>query len=228
MDRNSKAVLYHQLADSEIAPASTTKIVTALVTLENFSLDQVITITRSYPNGQNLGLEPGEKLTVEQLLYALLVQSANDAAEVLAENFIGGRTSFITAMNAKVAGLGLTHTRFTNPTGLDEPGHYSSASDLARLADAAMQNPQFAKIVATENAVIASHVVTNVNELLGKVPGVLGIKTGFTDAAGQSLVTLVDRGHPVIIVVLKSQDRFADTQKLIPWIYSNFSWITSQ
>ena len=224
LDRDTGVVLYHQQADDQVAPASTTKIMTALVALENFSLDQVITITNSYPNGQTLGLKPGEKLTVEQLLYALLVQSANDTAEVLAENFAGGREVFIAAMNAKAADLGLSHTHFTNPTGLDEVGHYSSASDLARLADYAMKDPEFARIVGTENAVISSRVVTNVNELLGKVPGVLGIKTGYTDAAGQSLVTLVDQGRPVIIVVLGSTDRFVDTEKIIDWTYANFTW----
>lgn len=224
MDRDTGVVLYHQQADDQVAPASTTKIATALVVLEHFPLTQEITVTRSYPNGQTLQFQPGEKLTVEQLLYALLVYSANDAAEIFAENFTGGRDAFISTLNSQAAVLGLYHTHFANPTGLDEAGHYSSASDLARLADAAMDNAEFARVVATENAVIASRVVTNVNELLVKVPGVLGIKTGYTDAAGQSLVTLVNQGHPVIVVILGSTDRFTDTEKLITWVYSNFTW----
>ena len=198
---------------------------TALVVLDNFSLDQTITVIRSYPIGQNVGFKPGETLTVEQLLYALLVQSGNDAAEILAENLPAGRQVFIDLMNAKAAQLNLAHTRFANPTGVDESGHYSSAADLARLAGAALKNPEFARIVSTENTIVATHVLTNVNQLLGKIPGVLGVKTGFTDGAGQSLVTLINRdNHPVIMVVLGSLDRFGDSEKLITWVYSNYHW----
>lgn len=225
LDRDSKQVMYQLSADDSVPPASTTKIMTALVALDSFPLNQEITVDKSYSDGQVIGFLPGEKLTVEQLLYALLVQSGNDAAEILAENYAGGRPGFIAAMNSKAADLHLTHTVFTNPTGLDEAGHYSSAADLARLADVSMDNAEFARIVGTENAVLpGNHVLTNLNQLLGKVPGVLGIKTGFTDNAGQALVTLVDRGRPIIIVVLKSSDRFSDTQKLIDWTYSNFTF----
>ncbi len=227
IDRNSKIVLYQKNADQQVFPASTTKMMTALVVLDNFPLDRTITVTQSYPIGQHVGFKPGETLTVEQLLYALLVQSGNDAAEILAENFPGGRPTFINAMNKKAVELSLIHTQFTNPTGIDESGHYSSAVDLARLAIAALKNPEFARIVSTENTIVATHVLTNVNQLLGKIPGVLGVKTGFTDGAGQSLVTLVNRdGHPVIMVVLGSLDRFGDSEKLINWVYSNFNWST--
>lgn len=225
MDRNSRIVLYQKLADQEVFPASTTKMLTALVVLDHFHLQDQIIVTRSYPIGQNLKLVPGETLTVEQLLYAMLVQSANDAAEVFAENYLGGRPAFIEAMNQKAIDLHLSNSHFQNPTGIDEPDHYSTASDLVRLADVALRNSEFAKIVATENAVVSSHVVTNVNQLLGKIPGVMGVKTGFTEGAGQSLVTLVDRNsHPVLISVLGSQDRFADSTALIDWIYTNFTW----
>ncbi len=225
IDQASQTVLLQKSADQSVFPASTTKMMTALVVLDNFLLDQAITVTRSYPIGQYVGFKPGETLTVEQLLYALLVQSGNDAAEILAEKFSGGRSVFISAMNANAASLNLAHTRFANPTGIDEPGHFSSAADLARLAGFALKNPEFARIVSTENTIVSNHVLANVNELLGKVPGVLGVKTGFTDGAGQSLVTLVSRDdHPVIMVVLGSLDRFGDSEKLITWIYSNFKW----
>ncbi|MBI2008224.1 D-alanyl-D-alanine carboxypeptidase [Candidatus Amesbacteria bacterium] len=225
LDRDTKQIMYQQLADDPVPPASTTKIMTALVALDTFPLNQQITVDKSYSDGQVIGFQPGEILTVEQLLYALLVQSGNDAAEILAENFPGGHPAFISAMNAKASDLHLSHTAYTNPTGLDEAGHYSSAVDLARLADVAMDNPEFARIVGTENAVLpGNHVLTNLNQLLGKVPGVLGIKTGFTDNAGQALVTLVNRGHPIIIVILKSTDRFTDTRKLIDWSYQNFTF----
>lgn len=226
LDRDSKSVLYQRSADLSVPPASTTKMMTALIILDNFSLDQKITVTKAYPDGQTIGFQPGEQLTIEQLLYALLVQSGNDAAEILAENYPGGRVGFVAAMNQKATDLRLTHTHFQNPTGLDEDNHFSSASDLARLADMALNKSEFAKIVSTENAVIAgSHVLTNLNQLLGKVPGVLGVKTGFTGNAGQALVTYVNQGHPVIMVVLKSTDRFADTESLITWVYSNFTWL---
>ena len=225
MDRNSRIVLYQKQADQKIFPASTTKMMTALVVLDNFDLQKKILVTRSYPIGQNLELKPGEILTVEQLMYAMLVQSANDAAEILAENLPGGRQAFIDAMNTKAVLIHLTNTHFTNPTGVDEDDHYSTASDLARLADVALKNPEFSRIVATENAVIATHVVTNVNQLLGKIQGVIGVKTGYTEGAGQSLVTLVDReSHQVLISLLGSEDRFGDTEKIIDWIYTNFKW----
>ena len=225
LDRNSRMVLYQKSADQKIYPASTTKMLSALVVLDNFDLQKQIIVTKSYPIGQNLNLKPGEILSVEQLLYAMLIESANDAAEILAENFTGGRPAFIDAMNQKAIQIHLDNSHFKNPTGIDEDGHYTTASDLTRLADFALNNPEFSKIVATENAVIASHVVTNVNQLLGKVQGVLGVKTGFTDGAGQSLVTYINRGnHPVLIALLGSTDRFGDTEKLIDWVYKNYTW----
>lgn len=239
MDVASRQPLFTKDADARIYPASTTKMMTALVAVDHYPLDQIITITRRYPEGQDIGLAPGEQISVEQLLYALLVQSANDAAEVLAENYCApvaapdaplcGRASFISAMNSKAYSMHLYHTHFKNPSGLDEEGHYSTAADLSRLALAVMDNPYLAHIVGTENAVItssdysSSHILSNVNELVGKIPGVLGVKTGFTDLAGQSLVTLVDQyDRPLLITVLGSSDRFADTQNLIEWAYSNF------
>lgn len=225
MDRASKSVLLSQNADQQIFPASTTKMMTALVALDHYQLADTVTVTQEYKIGQYVGFKPGETLTVEQLLYALLVQSGNDAAEILAEGYSGGRSAFISAMNAKAGAIHLTNTQFSNPTGIDEAGHHSTAADLARLADVALRQPTFAKIVATENAVISTHVLTNVNQLLGKIPGVLGVKTGFTEGAGQALVTLVERNdHPVILAVLESKDRFADSAALIDWVYANFRW----
>lgn len=230
MDESSKTVLLQIDALAQVYPASTTKMMTALVALDAYPLDRIITVTTAYPDGQNIGLVPGETITVEQLLYATLIQSANDAAEVLAENFVGGRSAFVSAMNAKAKALHLDGTHFLNPTGLDEEGHYSSAVDLVRLADFALNNPEFAKIVATENSVITTnlpkaHVLANVNQLLGKLAGVKGVKSGQTDKSGQSLVTLVDRNnHPVLLAVLGSTDRFADTKLLIDWVFANFRW----
>ncbi len=231
MDLNSSEVLYSKSADEQVAPASTTKMMTALVVNRHFSLDDQLTVGKKYPEGSNISLTPGEELTVDSLLYALLVQSANDSAEVLAENFcikdsLCGRDVFVNEMNNLARSMGLKHTNFKNPTGLDEEGHYSSAADLARIAMTLLKDPTLAAIVSTENAIVTTtdyqnpRLVTNVNELLGKVPGVLGVKTGFTDLAGQSLVTLVDRdGRKILISLLGSQARFADTKFLIDWIY---------
>lgn len=231
MDRNSDMVLYAKNADDSIYPASTTKMMTAIVVYEKYPLDQVITVRTAYPEGENIFLRPGEKVTVENLLYALLVQSANDSAEVLADAYLGGKQAFIQAMNDKAKEVHLDHTHFLNPTGLDEEGHYSTAADLARLADYLLTSPYLARIVATENAVIATadnssfRTLSNINRLLGKVNGVLGVKTGFTDKAGESLVTLINRdGHAVIISLLGSTDRFGDTKALIDWVYSSFTW----
>src|SRR3989344_5492786 len=231
MDRESKTVLWEKGSKDTIFPASTTKMMTALVALDAYELDRQIEVTREYPLGQYVGFKQGDRLTVDQLLYALLIQSGNDAAEILAENYSGGRPAFIAAMNQKAQDLKLFKTHFVNPSGLDEYGQQSSAVDLARLADAAMQKHEFAKIVAMENAVITTegrdqYIVKNVNELLGKVPGVLGVKTGYTVGAGQSLVTLVNRdSHEVILSVLGSDDRFSDTKTLIDWVYENFTWV---
>ncbi len=235
IDPDSQTVLYQHNADERLYPASTTKMLTALVANESFPHDQKITVTVSYPEGQDAGFMPGEVVDVENLLYALLVNSANDAAEIFAENFPGGRPAFVEAMNQKVISLGLQNTYFKNPTGLDEDGHFSSAADLARIAQELIRHPYLSKIVSTEAAVINTvdrtiyHPVTNINELLGHVEGVVGIKTGFTDLAGQSLVTLVDRNHHrVLVVLLGSTDRFADTKSLIDWSYSNFDWETEK
>jgi D-alanyl-D-alanine carboxypeptidase (penicillin-binding protein 5/6) len=231
LDRKSKTVLYQKKADEQIYPASTTKMMTAIVAYEHLPLDATITVAHSYPEGVDIELQPGETLHVSDLLYAILVPSANDAAEVLAEGFPGGRAAFVQEMNNTAAKLNLKNTHFLNPTGLDETGHYSSASDLARIADHLLSSEYLAKIVSTQNAVVSSsdlttyHSLSNVNELLGRVSGVVGIKTGFTDLAGESLVTLVNRdGHEVIISLLGSTARFSDTEKIIDWIFSSFTW----
>lgn len=233
-DRNSKMVLYAKAADDHIYPASTTKMLTAIVARNHYPPDTEITVTVAYPEGQDIGLMPGERVSIDNLLYALLVLSANDAAEVLAENYTGGRTAFIAEMNDQAKKLNLRNSNFLNPSGLDQMGHYSSASDLARLADSLMSDDYLRRIVSAENAVVAStngqiiHPIANVNQLLGKIPGVLGVKTGWTDLAGESLVTLINRdGHEVIISLMGSGDRFTDTQTLIDWVYSSFSWPTN-
>lgn len=231
VDLNSGVPLYEKNPDAPMFPASTTKIITALVSLDYYPLDMVLTVGRIKVDGQKMGLVEGEKIKVEDLLYGLLVYSANDAAEVLAQNFPGGRDLFVAAMNLKAKQLHLEKTHFTNPTGLDEEGHVSTAKDLVRVSISAMKNPTFAKMVGTKQKEVTDisgkikHKLTNINQLLGKVDGVLGVKTGWTENARENLVTYIEKdGKKVMIVLLGSQDRFGETQELIDWIFENYKW----
>jgi len=233
VDLDSQITLYEKDPDKLLLPASTTKIVSALVVMNYYKDDQVLTVKNIKVEGQKMGLILGEEIKVKDLLYGLLVYSANDAAETLAQNFNGGRDAFILAMNEKAKELRLDNSNFTNPTGLDTDGDHivSTARDLVKISSYAMQNPEFAEIVKTEKITVTStdgkiiHRLTNVNELLGKVPGVLGIKTGWTENARENLVTYLERdNHKVMMVVLGSQDRFGETKELINWIFANYSW----
>src|SRR3989344_5109713 len=230
-DVDSGVYLYKRNEEELFAPASTTKILTALVALDRYKLDDVVTVKTLVNAGATMKLVPGERMTVENLLYGTLIQSGNDAAYVLAENYPGGVEAFVSAMNLKAASLHLVHSHFVNPVGYDDPDHKMTPTDLAILASYALTNATIAKIVAIPQITISDvthtyfHPLTNVNQLLGKVPGVGGIKTGWTEEAGENLVTLVERGgHKVIFVVLHSKDRFGETAKLIDWVFGNFSW----
>jgi D-alanyl-D-alanine carboxypeptidase (penicillin-binding protein 5/6) len=231
VDLDSGISLYEKDPDKPLLPASTTKIMTALVAMENYSEDQVLGVSDEKVEGQKMGLKKGEQITVRDLLYGLLVYSANDAAEVLAKSFEGGRNAFIEAMNQKAKELSLNNTKFSNPSGLDGNGHFTTARDLIRISEVAMEDPKFAEIVGTKTQVVRSidgkiaHYLTNINELLGKIPGVLGVKTGWTENARENLVTYINRDdHRIMIAVLGSQDRFGETKELIDWIYSSYSW----
>ncbi len=231
LDADSGVALFEKNSESPVLPASTTKIITALVALDAYPLEEVLTVGKVSVEGQKMRLIKGEKITVENLLYGLLVYSANHAAEVLAENFPGGREAFINAMNEKAKELHLENTKFYNPTGLDGNGHVTTAKDLLRISKVAMQNPVFAQIVSTKEKTVKSederitHYLTNINELLGKVPGVMGIKTGWTENARENLVTYVERdNHKIYLAVLGSQDRFGETKELIDWIFTHYTW----
>ncbi len=233
VDLTSGVTLFEKDADKALLPASTTKIVTALVAMDAFNKDDVIEIGNIAIEGQKMGLKKGEKIKVSDLLYGLLVYSANDAAEALAQNYSGGKDGFVLAMNNFAQRLHLENTNFTNPSGLDGGGNHivSTARDLIRVSSYAMKNSEFAKIVGTKEITVKSidgkvaHRLVNLNELLGKVPGVLGIKTGWTESARENLITYIERdGHKIMIAVLGSQDRFGETKELITWIFANYSW----
>jgi len=231
VDVDSGVVMYEKDAGKPLLPASTTKIVTALTAVDNYDLDEVITIADPSIPGQKMGLVPGEQMTVRDLIRGMLIYSANDAAEVLADQYPDGREAFIERMNEKAQRLAMFDSFFVNPSGLEDIGHVSTAKDLTRAALIALQNPFLADIVQTKRTVVQSvdgkfvHDLENTNELLGEVDGVLGVKTGWTENARENLVTYIDRNnHKIIIGLLGSQDRFGETKELINWIFANYDW----
>jgi D-alanyl-D-alanine carboxypeptidase (penicillin-binding protein 5/6) len=232
VDINSGVSLYEKNPDAPLLPASTTKIITALVALDSYLLDDILTVGKNVRiDGQKMGLISGEQMKMEDLLYGLLVFSANDAAQTIAQNYPGGYTAFIEAMNRKAKELSMMNSHFENPVGLDGNGQQSTARDLVRASEVAMRDPEFSKIVGTTQVTIKditgkhSFRLRNINELLGKEPGVLGVKTGWTENARENLVTYIERDdHRIMIAVLGSQDRFGETKELIDWIYKNYTW----
>jgi len=231
IDLTSGVALYEKDPDKLLLPASTTKIVTALVAMDYYTPGEILTVPNIKSEGQRMRLIFGEKLSVDSLLKGLLISSANDAAEVLASEFPGGREAFISAMNTKARQLNLNNTEFKNPSGLEAVGHVSTARDLIRVSEIAMENPYFAEIVGTKETKVVSidgkfeHKLTNINELLGKVDGVAGVKTGWTENARENLVTYIERdGRKIMIALLGSQDRFGETKELIEWIFGNYEW----
>lgn len=231
IDTASHAVIYQKEPDYPLSPASTTKLLTALVVLDNYQPQEKVKVSNPVRIGQTIGLKKDEVMTIENLLYGLLVQSGNDAAFALADNYKGGRQSFVKAMNDKAKALHLEKSHFTNPAGIDEDEHFSTSHDLAILASEAIKNPLIKKIVKTQEIIISDvsqnhkHYLKNINLLLGKVEGLKGIKTGWTDNAGECLITLVERENKeIIIVILGSADRFTETTKLIDWVFANFVW----
>jgi len=231
VDVDSGVSLFEKKPDEKLLPASTAKIITAMVAMDSFAIDDVVTVGKINVVGQKMGLIEGERITVADLISGLLIYSANDAAEALASHYPGGRDEFIRKMNEKGKELHLENSNYTNPAGLDVSDINTTARDLARESMVAMKIPFFREVVGTKEKTVTSldgvykHKLVNVNELVGEIPGVLGIKTGWTENAKENLVTYVDRdGRKVIFVVLKSDDRFGETINLIDWVFSNYEW----
>lgn len=231
-DVNLGKVLYSKNTHVRLSPASTTKIMTALVGLEKFKSGDVLIVPQeAIVGGSTMGLYPGENMTFRSLLYGMMLNSGNDAAYTIALNYPGGLNGFVGRMNEKARELGLFDTHFQNPAGFDGDNHYSSAHDLAILAKEAIKDSTLSRIVSTkETQVLAfdkskQHELKNLNKLLDE-PGVLGVKTGFTEKAGENLVGLVERnGHKILTVVLNSSDRFLESKNLMDWVYANFEWV---
>jgi D-alanyl-D-alanine carboxypeptidase (penicillin-binding protein 5/6) len=228
MDANSGRVLYSKNADQRKYIASTTKIMTAIVTLEKGNIDDVVTISKraASVNGSSINLREGEKLKLKELLYGLMLNSGNDAAMAIAEHIGGDVETFVDMMNEKAKELNLLNTSFKTPHGLDRDGHYSTANELAQLARYALLNPEFAKICKTVSATITGRSLYNTNEMLGFYPGADGVKTGYTGQAGRCLVCSVTRdGWKLISVVLGCPTRNirADSsRKILDYSFKNY------
>jgi D-alanyl-D-alanine carboxypeptidase (penicillin-binding protein 5/6) len=204
-------------------PASLTKIMTALLVLERGKLDEIVTIgpAVSRETGTRIGLRRKERVRVDSLLTATLLGSANDACRSLAEHIDGNEADFVARMNRRAKELGLEGTHFTNASGHDHPGHYSTARDLAILAGAALKHPAFAERVRWDSAYIATaegrpFFFENRNELIGRYPGAIGVKTGFTPKAGKCLIALAEReGSKVLLVLLNAPNRWWDAEAIL-------------
>lgn len=234
IDRLSKYILYGKNEKNKVKMASTTKIMTAIVVIENTSLNKTVEVSKKAAGtgGSRLGLKTGDKITIRDLLYGLLLRSGNDAAICLAEDVAGSVSEFANLMNVKAQELGLSNTHFESPHGLDSPEHYTTAYELALLSDYALKNSTFLNMVGTKNYTITINgypkTLSNTNELLGNLDGVYGIKTGFTNGANRCLVTACKRGNMDIICVVLGADtknfRTKDSIKLIEYSFKNFKY----
>ena len=235
LDRNSKKIIFGKNEYNRVKMASTTKIMTATVIIENCDLSQTVTVSKKAAGtgGSRLGLKTGDKITIRDLLYGLLLCSGNDAAIALAETAAGSVQNFSNMMNNKAKELGLNNSHFESPHGLDSDNHYTTAYELALLADYALKNSTFRNIVGTKNYTITINGypknITNTNELLGSLDGVYGVKTGFTNGANRCLVTSCKRGEMDIICVVLGCDtknfRTQDSIKLINYTFENFEYL---
>ncbi|MDH7487566.1 MAG: D-alanyl-D-alanine carboxypeptidase family protein [Anaerolineae bacterium] len=226
-DARTGAVLFQRNAHQRLPPASTTKIMTALLALERGDLADMVTVPpAALTVGEaSMGLVAGETLTLEELLYGLLLISANDAAQTIAIHIAGSVEGFVALMNARAAELGLTDTHFVNPHGLDAAQHFTSAADLLTLTRQVLGHADFGRIVATPEATVAGRVLVSTNELLGTYPGADGVKTGTTDAAGQCLIASARREEgQAIVILLGSGDRYGDAAALLDFYFQHYAW----
>lgn len=233
LDLENGKVLWAREHEAPRAPASLTKMLTALVVLERLKLTDRVAITREarYADGARIYAEEGWTFSVEDLLWGLLLESGNDAAIALGQKASpdGTLEGFVKMMNERAQKLGAIGSSFQNPHGLDAPQHVSTARDLALIASAAMRNKTFASIVATQVHKIpwgdgSQRTFTNGNKLLASYPGAAGIKTGFTNEAGKALASAVRRdGTTLVAVVLGSPDHYKESVLLYDWTFSNLS-----
>ncbi len=239
VDVDTRVILYRENDKRRVYPASLTKIITALTAKKLFDLGEVIEVKRVIEEGRVMGLYKGEKIRIENLIYGILIHSANDAAFALADAY--GYDKFIDQMNKTAQDLGMKQTNFTNPAGFDDPEHYSTAYDLYLASEALLDDPYLKKIVGIREITVSDedyrifHTLVNVNKLLGEVPGVAGIKTGYTPNAGENLISLYKTKSlgEILLIVVGSKDRFKDTEQIINWLNQglriyNLNWSISQ
>nr|PZN45218.1 MAG: D-alanyl-D-alanine carboxypeptidase [Bacillota bacterium] len=235
MDWQTGQVLHAREALAPRPPASTTKILTALIALERGRLSDRVTISRraAATPGSSMSLRAGEVYTLHDLLRGLLLRSGNDAAVAIAEHIAGSVEAFAALMNERARELGARQSRFLNPHGLHQPGHYSTAYDLALIARHALAHPVFADLVRQREALVGegarTRVLSNTNRLLWHLPGADGVKTGTTSAAGECLVASATRPDPetgleqkLIAVVLDADARWEDSAELLNWGFEHF------
>ena len=232
IDRENKTILYGKNEKTKTKMASTTKIMTSLIVIENTNLNDIVEISgkAAGTGGSRLKLSKGDKISVRDLLYGLMLRSGNDAAVALAEYVGGSIEGFAELMNKKAIEIGLENTHFVTPHGLDSEEHYTTAYELAILTDYALKNETFANIVNTKTCNISingySRTIGNTNELLGNLKGVYGVKTGFTNGAGRCLVTSIKREDLDIICIVLGADtkttRTKDSINLIEYVFANF------
>lgn len=218
VDADSGDVLYEHRADEKRLIASTTKIMTGLVALDCARLQDTVEVTAEHMvEGSSMYLQPGETVTVEELLYGLLLCSGNDAALCLADH-CGGLDAFVERMNEKARALGMVNTSFENPNGLDGENHYSTARDMAILAAYAVNDPTFVRLCSTTSVTVGDRSMSNHNKLLKTLPGCIGLKTGYTKAAGRTLVSCCVRdGRQLVAVTLCDGNDWADHAALYEW-----------
>lgn len=232
IEQNTGRILYSKNIDKERAMASTTKIMTAIVAIENGNLDEVVTVSENAAGieGSSIYLEANEQLTLEELLYGLMLRSGNDAAYAIAEHIGGGDVeNFIDMMNRKAKEIGANNTHFMNPHGLHHEEHYTTAYDLAKITAYAMKNETFKTMVSTKKKTISwsnhewNRSLTNKNKMLWNYEGGNGVKTGYTTDAGKCLVSSALRNNMQLIgVVLKSNDIWKDSTTILDYVFDHY------
>lgn len=233
-DLNSKVVIFEKEAHERLLPASTTKLMTAWVARQTFTLDEIITVPKINAGGSTMNLVPGEKITVNALLHGLLISSANDAALALSITSPGGFEQFLDSMNQWAAKMDLKDTRYANVTGNDQYNHYTSARDLAQLSSFILKDEVLSNIITKRSAVVTDtsaklqHHLNATNQLLYLSDDIRGVKTGWTQGAGGCLVAFLNHpSHQLISVVLGSvteQSRFTDSLALLAWVEKIYGW----
>ena len=233
LDLKTNKILFQKNAKESLPVASITKLMSAVALIENFDLDQTVTVSykAAYPIGSKMHLYPGEQIKASELVRGMLIASANDAAKALEEHF--GREEIVEKMNQKAQFLGLKDTHFVEVSGLD-PENKSSVSNLIILSRYALKNPQIEQAVQVKEYTAVSvdgelqHQIHTTNRLLKNDPDIFGVKTGYTEEAGSCLIAGADRdGHEIISVILGMDDynqRFSESRILLNWAFANFNW----